>query len=338
MSKDFADAPPNPLSIPVGFLIELSETNDQHDVLSAFARWVKLILDCGRISVLLPSKDPELLVSVLVEDNQIVETDDFTKLEGTTLGMLYRQGRSGAYPDLTKVDTPDADSVVKVGLKAGIVAPITFGGRCLGLLVATYFEKKETLDEDLLVLESMGRCLASYMILHEQLEELSQLALTDSLTKAHNRRSFQQFSTEVFDHWLKTEEPFALMICDLDHFKRLNDTYGHDFGDIVLCKVADAMREVARGSDYVVRMGGEEFCLFMPSADLDIATGLAEDVRRHIENLHLTCDGERVHITTSVGVSVIGAHHDSVRALTIAADQALYEAKQSGRNKVIQVL
>lgn len=337
MSKDFTDLPPKPLSIPVGFLIELSETNDQQDVLTAFARWVKLILDCGRIIILIPG-ERDHLNRILVEDNQIVQTGETTALYGTTLGMLYRQGRSEIYADLSLLKTPDGELVSQSGFASSVIAPITFGGRCLGLLVSAYHETKPTLDEDLVVLESMGRCLASYMILHDQLCELSQLALTDALTKVHNRRYFQQVSDEVFEDWQKSGEVFSLMICDLDRFKNLNDTYGHDFGDVVLCEVAATMRDVARSDDYVVRMGGEEFCLLMPRTGGEDAMALAEELRSRIQALDLRCEGQSVPVTTSVGVGVVSDKHESVRAVTIAADLALYEAKDSGRNKVAQAV
>ena len=233
--------PMAPLNIPVGFLIELSETNDQQDVLAAFARWVKLILDCGRVSIMMPG-DGDELERILVEGSHTIQTGETTPLYGTTLGLLFRQRRSAMFPDLTVLDTPDAKHVVSRGLFAGIVAPVTFAQRCLGLLVATYPEAKPTLDEDLLLLDSMARCLASYMMLHEQLEEMSDLALTDPLTKAYNRRYFHQVATEAFDRWRQEGEAFSVLVCDLDRFKRLNDTYGHDFGDEVLVSVAGALR------------------------------------------------------------------------------------------------
>lgn len=335
MSENLVEDTAMPLSIPVGFLIELSETNDRQDVLAAFARWVKLILDCGRISILMPG-EANTLERILVEENQIVLTGEHTPLYGTTLGELFRKHRSGIFPDLTLLDTPDAKHVVSRGLVAGVVAPVTFGGRCLGLLVATYFEKKDTLDEDLLLLESMGRCLASYMLLHDQLLELSEMALTDALTKLHNRRSFQTISSQAIERWEKQAEQFSLLICDLDHFKRLNDAHGHDFGDEVLRAVAEAMKEISREKDYVVRMGGEEFCILMTNTCLEDAIVLGEAVRKNVSALKLNCDGKHVEVTISVGVATMTTELGSVRDLVIAADQALYEAKQSGRNRVVQ--
>ncbi len=333
MATDLSDSFPLPLSIPIGFLIELSETHNKDEVLAAFARWVKLVLDCGRISILVPGSGGAL-ERILIENSQMVTTGETTALYGTTLGMLFRERRSAIYPDLAELDTPDARHVADRGLKAGVVAPISFGSKCLGILVATYFDSKDTLDEDLLLLESMGRCLASYMLLHEQLTEMSQIAVTDPLTKAKNRRFFNQVTSQAMARWRDEGEPFALMICDLDHFKSLNDTFGHDFGDEVLCGVADAMREVARPSDHVVRLGGEEFCLFMPSTGIGKAKQCAEAVRLQIESRHFAFADEVVPVTTSIGVSAISPETRSVRRLTIAADEALYRAKASGRNRV----
>ena len=334
MSKDDYDSSVSPLSIPIGFLIELSETSDRNEVLAAFARWVKLVLECERISILIPGDDDKMLDRVLVEGSQIVMTGEQTPIEGTTLGVCFVRNESRMFRDMTVLDTPDAKYVVSRGLKAGIIAPVAFSGQCVGLLTATYIECKETLDEDLLLLESMGRCLASFILMHDQLVELSQVALTDPLTKARNRRFFQQASAEAQANWMETGQPFSLLICDLDRFKSLNDTYGHGFGDHVLCRVVEVMRERARDGDFVVRMGGEEFLMFLPNTELDTARELAEHVRVAVETLELKCNDERVPVTTSVGVGTIGEAHPTVRELITAADLALYAAKQGGRNRV----
>ena len=335
MSKDALEDLPVPLSIPVGFLIELSETNDRHDVLAAFARWVKLILDCTGISIMMPGHG-EYLERVRIESGKIVTTGEQIALDGTTLGMLYRQHRSGLYPSLAALETPDARAVANKGMTSGVVAPITFGGRCMGLLAATYAQGKNTLDEDLLLLESMGRCLGSYMLLHDQLLELSDLAQTDALTKLYNRRFFDVVAADAFQRWQTSGERFALLFCDLDKFKRLNDTYGHDFGDQVLCRVAGALQRAAGPEDYVVRLGGEEFCVL--STNLGVAEALvkAERMRSDIEELVLSSDGEPVPVTISIGVAGISRSTESIKTLMISADEALYQAKANGRNKVVQ--
>lgn len=335
MPNDMKNGVFAPLSIPVGFLIELSETNDKEDVFAAFARWVRLILDCERISILFPV-DGESLERVLVEDNQIVQTGEKTPLYGTTLGEMFRLGQSAIMPDVSKIDTPDSRHVASLGYTSAVMAPVSFAGQNMGLLAAVYRNPKKTLDEDLLLLESMGRCLASHMLLHEKLSELSRSALTDPLTKVHNRRSFQQLSSKAMERWEAQQEIFSLLICDLDHFKKLNDTYGHDFGDEVLCAVSDAMQSVAREGDYVVRMGGEEFCILMTNTKDQAALSQAEAVRAAVAELKLSCEDETVPVTTSVGVAKMTPDIASVRELIIAADQALYEAKQKGRNRVVQ--
>ena len=324
-----------PLSIPVGFLIELSETRTQREVLEAFARWVRLILNCDRISVLLPGEG-QTLDRILVEDNQIVQTGDQTPLYGTTEGAMFRSRKSIIIPDLSMIEAPDARHLASTGNVSAVMAPATFGDRCLGLLVAAYSEPKDSFDEDLLLLESMGRCLASYMLLHDQLFEMSQFALTDALTKVHNRRSFQQISSDAIERWEAQEESFSLLLCDLDRFKRLNDTYGHDFGDKVLCAVAEAMVSVARDGDYVVRMGGEEFCVLLTNTDHKTALERAELVRKSVSELTFQDEFENVKVTVSVGVAEMTRNFKTIRELTMAADEALYLAKEQGRNRVVQ--
>jgi diguanylate cyclase (GGDEF)-like protein len=127
----------------------------------------------------------------------------------------------------------------------------------------------------------------------------------------------------------------AIVFFDVDRFKRLNDTYGHSFGDVVLAEVAESARLLARQSDVVARYGGEEFVIILPEQDLEGAAIAAERVRAEIEGLQLSHNGEQVTVTASFGVSStaqVGC--DSISGLVETADRMLYAAKEGGRNRV----
>lgn len=162
-------------------------------------------------------------------------------------------------------------------------------------------------------------------------QELHTLASTDPLTGLLNRRSFmdilrQQLSLST-PHW-----PGALLLLDIDHFKQVNDTYGHPAGDDVLRNVAQVMRHSLRQDDYTGRLGGEEFAILLPKATQQQALELAERVRQHISATPTTTSAGTIHITISIGVTLL--HQQSKQSVQEHADRALYQAKNTGRNRV----
>ena len=169
---------------------------------------------------------------------------------------------------------------------------------------------------------------------NEQLRHMSQ---TDALTGLDNRRHLNERIDEMFAHAKRLEEPFSIVMCDLDKFKSVNDTYGHQAGDEVLKQLALLLREEAREIDRVGRYGGEEFMLLLPGAELDDAVSFAERVRKRIEGHTFTFPGGTLTRTSSFGVA--GWPHPKIREcddLVRTADDALYVAKETGRNKVIR--
>ena len=165
-------------------------------------------------------------------------------------------------------------------------------------------------------------------------ERLEKLALTDGLTQIHNRRHFQIRLVEEFRRAQRYDNPMALILADLDHFKNINDTAGHVVGDLVLRKVAGCFTVCIRDTDTAARWGGEEFAVVLPQTHLAGALTVAERIRREIGDLRLGPEGA-LSVTASLGVSSYpAAHVHTTDELVRAADEALYRAKREGRNKV----
>jgi diguanylate cyclase (GGDEF)-like protein len=168
-------------------------------------------------------------------------------------------------------------------------------------------------------------------------ERLRFMSQTDALTGLDNRRHLNDRIDEMFQHAQRLSEPFSLVMCDLDKFKSVNDTYGHQAGDEVLKQLARILKEEAREIDRVGRYGGEEFMLLLPGTVLDAAVRFGERVRKRIEGHTFTFDGGTLQRTASFGVS--GWPHPAIHdsdALVRTADDALYVAKETGRNRVIR--
>jgi diguanylate cyclase (GGDEF)-like protein/PAS domain S-box-containing protein len=164
--------------------------------------------------------------------------------------------------------------------------------------------------------------------------ELWQLATSDPLTGIPNRRTFFEHIEHERTRLSRYAGEAALLMMDIDHFKRINDTYGHAAGDAVLCHIVRQIRKLLRESDILARLGGEEFAVLLPQASREGALGLAERIRKTIEETPLLYNDTLIITTTSVGVTVItAADHNTDHALS-RADNALYDAKHAGRNQV----
>lgn len=167
-------------------------------------------------------------------------------------------------------------------------------------------------------------------------EELHKLATIDGLTGVFNRRHFFDLGGQAF-HWAKQQHyTLAALMIDVDHFKHINDQYGHAVGDQVLQALAIRLQECTRGGDILARYGGEEFVVLMPQANLDKAMHLAERMRLEVEAQPVATSRGDLPVAISVGVSTLIAEQDQeIDAMVDRADQALYQAKQAGRNCVI---
>lgn len=184
------------------------------------------------------------------------------------------------------------------------------------------------------VLEELQCRIASNVETLAQLKQLQDLAARDFLTGLFNRRHFFERGRTLVDEAREMGLPVSIAILDIDHFKRLNDRYGHDGGDRALAAVARGLSAFAeRGFNLLARIGGEEFAILFPGAELAEATRLCDDIREAIAREPLVVDNETLALTVSLGVAQIGAG-DELDACLCVADRALYLAKQNGRNRV----
>jgi diguanylate cyclase (GGDEF)-like protein len=163
---------------------------------------------------------------------------------------------------------------------------------------------------------------------------LRQQALRDPLTGLYNRRHLDAALARELERTAEHQTPLSLIIADIDHFKRINDTWGHAAGDAVLQMVAQALSHQVRSTDVVCRMGGEEFVLVLPDTPLEVASRRAERVRALLESTCALQDPPVGRVTVSLGVAAAPAHGQTSGALLAAADAALYRAKAAGRNRV----
>jgi len=173
-----------------------------------------------------------------------------------------------------------------------------------------------------------------------QMRTIEHLSMIDQLTNLPNRRSFDDRLNMEWKLSIREQTPISLLMIDLDNFKVLNDTYGHQQGDHVLQKVGEVLpKSFRRPGDFAARWGGEEFVVLLPNTHLDGALELAEKIRTDIEKMQVkTANGQEIKVTLCVGInSLTPGNETSIDAFISNADKALYKAKDAGRNKVIHI-
>jgi diguanylate cyclase (GGDEF)-like protein len=213
--------------------------------------------------------------------------------------------------------------------------PILYETSIIGVFVLLS-EKTGFLDSFQVELLKVLCNQASTSIANAQLHsEIEKMATTDGLTGLFNHRVFQEKLTEELKRLNRFSETISLMLVDIDFFKRINDTYGHPVGDLVLKNVSKVVRQTIRDIDIPARYGGEEFAIILPGTDETAAENIAERLRKAVQEKSFTAQGKTFNITVSIGIATAPTNAKGKEELIDKADQALYFAKQNGRNKSV---
>ncbi len=171
--------------------------------------------------------------------------------------------------------------------------------------------------------------------LRREAEKLRDQVHTDTLTGLYNYRHFALELAQELERTRRSGQPTSLILIDLDHFKKINDTWGHEVGNQVLRLTASLIRSAVRRIDIPCRYGGEEFALILPGTQLALAVNVAERLREEIASTPLELDGEELRFTASMGATLsVAGQGDTVESFVDRADKLLYEAKRGGRNRV----
>ncbi len=168
-------------------------------------------------------------------------------------------------------------------------------------------------------------------------KNLTQLATLDPLTGVFNRRTMSELANTAIAASKRHGRALSLLILDIDHFKRINDQFGHEAGDLALCRFVELVREVMRENDVIARIGGEEFVLILPDSNERMALEIAERIRQRLDDSHFSISGWTVPLRVSIGVGTLGPEISNLETLLRETDHAMYEAKRGGRNRVVPV-
>lgn len=227
---------------------------------------------------------------------------------------------------------------IQFGFEEGLTLPVGDPNHKYRGLIVIFVDKLEYFEQVGLDPFIAFSQLASVALDQSRLKiSLEELVSTDPLTKLLNRRAFHEIISREYAIAKRVSRPFALLMFDLDKFKLINDNYGHDIGDQILTGVANIASQTLREADVICRWGGEEFIAFLPGTDEKGATHIAERLRDTIQNFSVDFHSQKIGTTVSIGVACFPRDGDSPDFLIKAADEALYEAKRNGRNRVVKV-
>lgn len=227
----------------------------------------------------------------------------------------------------------DLDSIAM--LDAEVVVPLVSKSSMNGLLVLG-----EKIDGSAFTPDNMEflRDLARFAAIAVENSRLYLMATLDRMTHLYIHHFFQERLNEELKRSVRYGTPLSLIISDIDHFKRFNDTYGHQQGDVVLKETAQILRESVRGFDIAARYGGEEFAVILPETDLGDAIVVAKRLRKRIEQHGFHGQIAPLHVTVSIGVAQYDPERDEGKeSLIDRADRAMYRAKDAGRNRVVVI-
>jgi diguanylate cyclase (GGDEF)-like protein len=257
----------------------------------------------------------------------------------------------------TEWETLDTN-VAEYGLKSYLGYPVLVENEVVGSLCVVDMEKREFTEVEIYIIEAFStairleeerlltqnRLAAANEDLKKKNEEIKTLALTDQLTGLPNRRAMtnnlNSSLATLHRSLFRPEKPkgfkgFSLALCDIDFFKSINDTYGHNCGDAVLVAVAGALSDTLRSCDKMARWGGEEFLIILPETDSPDAVIIADRLREHVEQLKFSHEGTPFNVTITLGVSTCISADKDMDTCVNEADVALYDGKQNGRNRVV---
>jgi len=292
-------------------------------------------LNYQSIATVLDSLDALVYVSDM-DSYELLFTNDYGRniwgdIQGKTCWTVLQQDQDGPCSFCTNQKLLDSDGVPtgvyvwefqntvnKQWYQCRDQAITWIDGRIVRMEIATDITDRKLAEQELQAAKKIAE----------------ELAHKDELTGLNNRRAFFELGNRSFKQASRYKHPISVIMMDIDHFKNINDNYGHSVGDKVLRKIANELDKTVRDIDIPARIGGEEFAFVLPETDYEEAEMLAERLRLNIENTTIEHEGKMLRMTASFGISSCSNNAQSLETMLTKADDALYIAKKKGRNQI----
>ncbi|MEG0344764.1 MAG: sensor domain-containing diguanylate cyclase [Acinetobacter sp.] len=321
------------IKLPVDFIHDLSQADSLEVVLNKIAFWISHVFNADRASITLQENE-EYLKLYSISGNQAIPLDFKIPINQTFVGRTFATAKLMICDDVTQSDELDCQMLAQHGMGTCMDAPMIHNDICIGTLNVADRRKHHYSLQQAILLQRLANWIAMNIKLHLQVQEMEVLASIDELTGAFNRRIFIQESNQTMLEFYNSKTPFSMGILDIDHFKTLNDCYGHKAGDHVLKVMSERIQKVLRANDFLARIGGEEFAIILPACISKEAVQVFKRIRTAIEMMQIHYDEHVICLTVSIGIAEAKIHDANVEGVFKRADKALYRAKKSGRNQI----
>ncbi|EKO3415640.1 sensor domain-containing diguanylate cyclase [Vibrio fluvialis] len=321
------------INLPAEFIHALSAAPSLQEVLDTVSQWIHRLFDAERASITLQDGS-EYLKLYSISGNKAIPLDFPVPIAQTFVGRAFSERTLIICDDLAQSDELDCIMLSQFGMKTCMDAPLLCGNQCLGTLNVAHNQTSYYSETEALELQCLANWIALNINLRLQVMELNQLASTDHLTGAPNRRVFTKEIQHALAQFHSDGASFFLGLMDIDHFKILNDQYGHNAGDYVLKQVVGISSALLGSDGHLSRIGGEEFALILHDQNKQSALAIYNAVRHAIEQTMMEYDNMTMSITVSIGITQVQTSDLYPEQLLKRADKALYAAKSNGRNLI----
>lgn len=321
------------IKLPVEFIQELSSALSLQEVLDSVSQWIHKLFDAERASITLQSGN-DFLKLYSISGNKAIPLDYDVPIANTFVGRVFSKRTLTVCDDLEQSHELDCQLLSQYGLKTCMDAPLISGDICLGTLNVAHNQTNYYTELHALKLQCLANWIALNIRLHLQVKELKYLASTDHLTGAPNRRAFTATIMQSIREFHEQGKLFFIGLMDIDHFKALNDRYGHNAGDHVLRQVVKITEDIVNHLGHISRIGGEEFAIILYQTSEQEAVKLFRAIKDALANTVIKYDDDEIFFTVSIDVTHIARGDDTPESLLKRSDKALYKAKSMGRNRV----
>lgn len=312
----------------------INSTQDLDKLLQLIMKSIKAVMEAEASSLMLLDPEKNELYFSTVEGGSDKVKEIRIKADQGIAGHVVQSGKPLIVNDVAKSRffLKSVDEKTQFKTRAIICVPLISRNKTIGVLEALNKKSRQDFDDED---ERLFMAFSHQVSVAIENARLYNMAFYDGLTKVFMRRYFEAWLSQEFARVKRYRTDLSIIMFDIDYFKKINDTYGHQAGDAVLEGIAQTVKDNIREADVLARYGGEEFVVCLPETKVDKALHSAERIRQEIEKREFVYDGKKIPVTISLGVaSFRETPEDSVSQFIKDADSALYQSKEGGRNRV----
>ncbi|MFQ6613439.1 MAG: GGDEF domain-containing protein [Fidelibacterota bacterium] len=317
----------------------LEITSNEKDLFENVVRMCRIFFEYDKLTIAtLDPYENKLLIRMIDGVQDDIAAGKTFSPDGTLAGVITLGGkailthdRSADFPGLTRFGPLEYN---ESAFQAVLGVPITGRKSSQGLIMMERRNKRPFSLSDQHLMELMGSTVGSILNWIDEYQKMRQSSIHDGLTGLLNHNALMDRFSDEINRAVRFNHKLATIILDLDKFKRVNDTYGHVFGDEVLKTVSMIMKSNIRNIDVVARYGGEEFVILLVNTNVETSLPVAERIIKKIAEYPYEINGETVHVTISAGMAEFPEHSDQIKNLIECSDQAMYQSKAKGGNQV----